>query len=283
MVDFSANLALQFSLAAFPGMRHVDAVREAVSGQYADKIMGAVHAKHLQLVPQNRGEVDDALCDELLNMFPATTFRLHANVQIGPRKVVADLSSFNDHRKWFRQAGKLSKRLGAPAYSAHAGYRKNASLAQVLENARTASEYFDAPVAVEGMYPDANARYLLATWQEYRTLLDSGVPYALDLSHLNILKCAFGTCDAGFVRELLACERCIEVHLSDNDGDADTHAVSTEKTWWHSLLGSTAKSAVVFTEGNFLRARAQPDARNGFHFREVPMSNGGRTSPVTAG
>ena len=57
------------------------------------------------------------------------------------------------------------------------------------------------------------------------------------------------------VAEMLACERCIEVHVSDNDGQGDWHQVCAEPPWWHPLLPHIHPHAVVFSEGNHRRAR----------------------------
>ena len=58
--------------------------------------------------------------------------------------------------------------------------------------------------------------------------------------------------------ELLACERCIEVHVSDNDGRGDWHQVCESTPWWHELLAHVHAGAVVFSEGNHRRKRSAP-------------------------
>ena len=60
----------------------------------------------------------------------------------------------------------------------------------MFDKARRCSDLFGCPVAIEGQYPAAGDdphKLLVSSWPEYRAVLDSGVPYALDLSHLNIL------------------------------------------------------------------------------------------------
>jgi hypothetical protein len=54
-------------------------------------------------------------------------------------------------------------------------------------------------------------------------LLESGAHYALDLSHLHIVATASGYVEWGLLQELLASPKCLEVHLSGNDGSADQH------------------------------------------------------------
>jgi hypothetical protein len=85
--------------------------------------------------------------------------------------------------------------------------------------------------------------------------LESGVPYAIDLSHLHILACHSGVRDDALVRDMLACERCIEVHVSANDGRGDWHQICQRPPWWWPLLRHINPKAVVFSEGNHRRKR----------------------------
>lgn len=72
--------------------------------------------------------LDEALADSLGAAHPGTRFRLHANVQVLPMRRLADLSGFALHADWFAQAARISQRLEAPAYTAHAGRRCEADL-----------------------------------------------------------------------------------------------------------------------------------------------------------
>ena len=119
-----------------------------------------------------------------------------------------------------------------------------------MDNARRCADLFDVPVAIEGLYPSAREPWLVATWEEYRRLLDSGVPFALDLSHLNILATWSGRLDMGLTAEMLSSERCIEVHVSSNDGRHDQHRRCDAPAWWSPLLSSINPRAMVFTEGD---------------------------------
>ena len=75
----------------------------------------------------------------------------------------------------------------------------------MIDAAHRLAEWFDAPVAVEGHYPERNAHpWLISTWEEYAGLRDSGVPYALDLSHLHILATRTGCHETTLVAEMLA-------------------------------------------------------------------------------
>jgi len=194
------------------------------------------------------------VAQSLATRHPGTQFRLHANVRVLERHRGADLSNLPEHLDWFLQAARVSRAFGAAAYSAHAGRRSNATLASMLDNARKAADLFGCPVAVEGLYPTPDQCFLVSTWAEYQVLLESGVPFALDLSHLNILASHSGLQEHALVKELLASERCIEVHVSDNDGRGDLHRVCKRSNWWMPLLASVNPHAVIFSEGNHRRA-----------------------------
>ncbi|MBS2132063.1 hypothetical protein KEX41_28155 (plasmid) [Burkholderia thailandensis] len=236
-------------MASWPGMRHEDATSLLVQ-RHVEPLFGALSTEHVQLVPQSFGTLTDAIADGLLAMFPSVRFRLHANVRVMRTHQVADLSNFGQHREWFARAAQVSQRLHAPAYSAHAGRRSHASLAVMLDNARRCADLFECPVAVEGQYPSKGDALLVSGWAEYRMLFESGVPYALDLSHLNIVAQQSRSRDDGFVAEMLTCERCIEVHVSDNDGTGDWHQVCDREPWWYGLLAHVHPGAILFSEGN---------------------------------
>ncbi|WP_353627685.1 hypothetical protein ABNQ24_06885 [Ralstonia pseudosolanacearum] len=242
------------SLACWPGLDY-GRVPEMLECTHTEPLFGTLSAAHMQLVPQTIGLLDEERVDGLLAAFPGTRFRLHANVRVLPRHRMADLSTFDTDLDWFRQAARLSQRLGAPAYSAHAGDRRNATLTRVLDNARRCADLFGCPVAVEGLYPDRHGTQWVSSWDEYRTVLESGVPYALDLSHLNIVAHRYGR-QHSLVADLLACERCIEIHVSDNDGTGDWHRVCEAPPWWYPLLSYRNPGAVIFSEGNHRRTTA---------------------------
>jgi uncharacterized protein (UPF0276 family) len=131
--------------------------------------------------------------------------------------------------------------------------RRNASLEEVFERTEYLQNAMGVDVGIEGMYPTSDDRYLLSTWEEYRALLESGVRYALDMSHVNILAHRSGRREDGLLRDLLASPACIEVHISGNAGDADTHGQLATEPWWWSFLDATTPSAVIFTEGGQTR------------------------------
>lgn len=249
-----SHLEVNISLAAYPGLTHEAAAGLAISsaqaGMLCEPALGMLSANHVQLVPQNYGHLTTERALQLAGTYPLAQFRLHANVRVLPRHTVADIASFESHGEWFAQAAKISQLLNAPAYSAHSGYRADATVNQMLDNARRIADLFGCPVAIEGQYPAAEDALLVSSWDEYRHVFESGVPYALDLSHLNILAHKSGVRPDGMIQEMLACERCIEVHVSANDGRGDFHQTCDAPAWWSPLLTHTNKSSVVFSEGN---------------------------------
>lgn len=253
-------MRVNISLAAWPGLRHAEAAAIAIgmsrAGALAEPGLGPITCEHVQLVPQSFGVLTEELAAELRDRYPGGNLRLHANVRVLERHRFADLSGFDLHTEWFAQAARISRTLGATAYTAHAGRRTEATLPEVFDNTRRCAELFGVPVGVEGHYPTPGNEFNLATWEEYRALLDSGVAYALDLSHLNIVAHRTGKLDTGLTAELLASENAIEIHLSGNDGRGDQHRIVEAPCWWHALLENRNPAAIIFTEGNHRRAEA---------------------------
>lgn len=246
---------VQASLACWPGLTHMQAAELAMQGA-REPWIGPIGTDHVQLVPQGFDVLTEELVDALKSRWPATRWRLHANVRVLPRRRLADLCTFERDRDWFEAAARVQQQLGGPAYSAHAGRRVDADMGELLDNARRCADLFGCPVAIEGQYPvrgDKPHQHLLSTWAEYAQLLESGVPFALDLSHLHILATYTGQREISLITEMLASEACLEVHLSDNDGRGDWHRVVDLAPWWSELLSHINPGAVVFTEGNRLR------------------------------
>jgi hypothetical protein len=246
----------RISLACWPGLTHLAAAQAAMRG-VSEPLVGDLLADHVQLAPQSADVLDEGLAEVLAKTWPSTAFRLHANVRVLPQRRLADLCTFVRDRDWFAAAARVHRVLGASAYSAHAGLRRDAGLGEMLDNARRCADLFGCDVAVEGQYPvagDEPHRFLVSTWEEYRALLDSGAPFALDLSHLNILAHRSGRREDMLVAEMLASPACLEVHISDNDGRGDAHQVLQAQPWWWTLLRHIQPEAVIFSEGNHRRS-----------------------------
>lgn len=245
----SGPARVNLSLAAYPGVEFVQGVQLAREANPSEPLLGLLAMDHVQLCPQNRGILDEGCIEALKALYPQIQFRLHANVRIGHKRQVTDWSAWETEPAYWQGLARASRQIGAPAYTAHAGLRREASLTQILDAARHAQDLFGVPVGIEGHYPTHDDQFLVSSWEEYQALFESGVPYALDLSHLNIVAKQSRRRETGLVAEMLACERCIEVHVSDNDGRKDSHAGLTTPPWWWELMGNIHDKAVVFSEG----------------------------------
>lgn len=244
---------INLSLASFPLTRFENALVLGIKG-VSEPLLGKLSLDHVQLCPQNLGVLTESAADELMAMSPATRFRLHANVRVLRPMVFCDASNFEHFPEWFDQAAKISKRLNAPAYTIHAGDRKNCSLETMLDNVKRVQDLFQCPVGVEGLYPSKTGdAYLVSNWAEYRRVLESGVNFALDLSHLNIVGHKLGYFDHDLVKEMMASDQCIEIHISDNDGNGDQHQTLSSKPFWFDYLDMANSNSVIFSEGNQLR------------------------------
>jgi hypothetical protein len=242
---------VHLSLGAYGRCPHHVAITQALTQSPSDPLLGSLSTTKLQLCPQNRGRIDVEMALKLRRNHPEIEWRLHANVQIDGHARIVDLCDWRDELYWFAQVARLSNVLAAPAYTAHAGRRGQATLTEVLRYTLEAEQLFGIPVGIEGHYPTKQDIWLLSTWAEYRQLLESGAHYALDLSHLHIVATASGYVEWNLLCELLACPQCIEVHLSGNDGSADQHhALDVDAVpWWLSLMACVNPDAVIFSEG----------------------------------
>jgi hypothetical protein len=87
------------------------------------------------------------------------------------------------------------------------------------------------------MYPSNKDTFNICTSDDYRWLLHSGLMMAIDVSHLNIVRTREGGLDQELIDELLISDRCLEVHISHNNGIADAHLpLPVEPPWWWSSL-----------------------------------------------
>jgi len=134
-----SHLRIQTSLACWPASSQLDAVMHCLgapqeaspettdsTSSLSEPLWGHLYKDHVQLVPQSRGLIDEQLCAFLKQQFPNTMFRLHANARVQPTHKIIDLADFGkeDAKQWFADAARISKALGATAYSAHSGQRK---------------------------------------------------------------------------------------------------------------------------------------------------------------
>lgn len=241
------------TLGQFPGFPHLRAMESLMDGVRED--FGEVSTAHVQVCPQNQGVVTDATVGALKALSPNTQYRLHANVSLNVKgDKIQDLSTARHNTAYYQEAGRVTTAFGSDVYSLHAGRRANYEGGKIegLHYLRDLEDIMGCTVAVEGHYPTPNDMWMLSSWDEYRWLLESGLSYALDVSHLNIVAIKGGGADMGLTRELLESPNMVELHLSHNNGQSDAHVPmrGCDTPWWVQLLGSANPDAVVFTEGN---------------------------------
>ena len=247
------NRPVHTSLACFSGWAPPKAMAAAAAG-VSEPALGDLSVGHVQLCPQNRGLLTVERAQALAAQYPDTQFRLHANVHVWDvDKVRWDAADVHKpgHDQYFNQLARVSQAINAPAYTLHAGDAIDCDLDRMAANVRSLEDTFGCRVGVEGLYPAQHRPHLLATSDEDRWLLMSGLDYALDVSHLNIVAHHEGRFDVGLLNELLASEHCIELHVSGNDGSRDQHRQLTTTPWWFEpVKRHLHPDCVIFSEGN---------------------------------
>lgn len=241
--------------ACWSSLPYETAIDNIFSGT-VEPILGNLAFDHVQLCPQHPDYVSEKLIDGLMAKFPDIQFRLHSDVRlVNKRGVTIDLIDYNEDTKWYFQTlANFSKTMKAPLYSLHAGSRNNHTIQDLFDKAKYVQDLFDCPVAVEGHYPFNHNKYLINCWAEYEALYHSGLPYALDLSHLNIVAHREGW-QEDLTVEMLASSQCKEIHISFNEGHLDNHMIATENQYelWSKFKNMIEKSnskADIFSEGN---------------------------------
>lgn len=238
---------------AFPGVSHESSLKLVM--RMGDPWFGPFDMRHMQLCPQHTSLVSEEKIDALAQMSPQTLFRLHASVRVtgaGEHRIWdASNAHVSESAPYWRRVKELTRHSGAGVYSLHAGRSENADLAQVRTNVLRLQDEFGFPVALEGLYPESG-KWLLADWDDYEWLLGSDLCFALDLSHLNIVARRCKRQESELVRELLSSDRCLEVHVSGNNGIRDEHSILTAAPWWESLMVNIHPNAAIFNESTVL-------------------------------
>lgn len=241
---------VQATLASFPGLNLSDAYTEA-------RKAALTAFDHIQVCPQSHGAVDQQI-EALQALAPSARLRLHANVRVTGHARHFDASSEGaEADAYFKALASVSESIKAPCYTLHAGEHRGRPLEALQRRILQLQDVFAMPVGVEGHYPDRN-RYWLQSWEEMAWLLNARIPFALDLSHLNIIAHHERKIELGLTRELLASEYLIEVHISHNDGRQDSHAAMADggPIWWDALLHGIPSGVEVFYEGHEMRGPA---------------------------
>lgn len=230
----------------FPGRSPESAMEYAST--HAIPHFGGISLEHVQICPQNYsgGPMTLERLNALQKSYPDTRFRFHANVRILDHGCQYDAGTMHYHREYTRELVPMLMHLGQP-YTLHAANNGTPFNLQV-KSLRKLSEQSGVTVGIEGLYP-GHRDNTLSSWSEYADLLEANVHYALDLSHLSIVRNHFGEAPQGLVESLIDNPNCLEVHISGNDGLHDSHHPCDGTEWWLPLMEKIPAHAVIFYEG----------------------------------
>ncbi len=106
-------------------------------------------------------------------------------------------------------------------------------------------------LGVETMYPtplDRARRELLQNTPGIEQFLEAMplIELVVDLAHLNLWH--HGSIPEKLQLLQLARGRILEIHISDNDGERDTHTTITPKTWWVPYVADFPPSVQIVLE-----------------------------------
>jgi len=134
-------------------------------------------------------------------------------------------------------------RMGISAYSVHAGrYARttdpefaNACFWEHVGQLGEMCRDRGIRLGVETMYPASSEethQYLLQNAIQVKQFLHDvpDVDLVVDMAHLNLWRSATVADQLQVLQ--LAPHRVLEIHISDNDGDRDTHTTISDRTWW---------------------------------------------------
>lgn len=258
------TLSVHPASAVYPGFTHAQSV-QLLHKQAFQAPWGSLDLGHIQLCPQHKGSVNEALIDQLCTLYPDTRFRLHANVRLMDQFGLFDASTPWDHpifTQWRGHLKTINDLLQRPVYSWHAGRSRTATLQQAIDQTQRLQEYLQAPCAIEGLYPSREG-WLMSCIADYAYVFEhSDVYYALDLSHWKICVMQQVPSDHwhfDLLQRMLLSERCLEVHVSDNDGIHDAHQKMKQPHWQHffqQLQPQLHSNTRVFSEALIRTARS---------------------------
>lgn len=236
-------------------------------------ILSRVRGDYYHLCPQSRDALTFDRAEELLHRkteFGLTHFVCHANVRVNRRGLrVFDLSHYVRNEDgalgYFQELAEYQMLLECPHYVVHPG--NEMSVQEIAQGIDALSNLYQIPVGVEMMYPTREGS-ALATLASFEALFDSGVPYAIDLSHMNIVMASLTNLSdkrllVEFCEEAMSRSTCLEIHISDNNGHKDQHKKLLSPTWFSELLirCEPTLTAPIFYEGTFTREEIQTHAQ----------------------
>lgn len=244
------NKRASISLGSFNRSPVEQACEFAVNGIEIDHI-GNIGIPVIQICPQNKTRVNEALIDRLYESYPGHEILFHANIHIMDLRVLKDVADFEETDPYWVRFKQLAHHADIRHYSAHAGFRKHGTMQDTIDKQRRMIDFLGIPVALEGHYPVSKNRFLASDWAEWEMMLNSGLPFVVDLSHAAIIAHLKRLRNDDLVQEMLSSPNCIEIHLSGNDGKSDQHRALDGHEWWWRMLDGRNIESYIFYEGFF--------------------------------
>lgn len=241
---------ISISLGSFVRNTPLEAAVKADAGIEVP-VLGTLGMSVIQLCPQNRAYIDEGIIDGLKEHFPGREIRFHANVQMESKKCILDIIDFDPGRLYWQRMRSMIQYAGCSVYSAHAGLRRKGTMNQLLKKQAAMMDFLGVPVALEGHYPAKRNPYLASTWQEWQMMYESGLPYVVDLSHAQIIAHYFKDQAHDLLLAMIESDRCLEVHVSGNDGVSDQHRPMQGDEWWLPFMNRLHPNTSIFYEGIF--------------------------------
>lgn len=207
----------------------------------------------IQICPQHIGFLTKRQFEKIQETYSTTKFRLHANVRLQSELIFFDASNtINDKKEYVQKLKLMIEMTKNDIYTYHAPQRKKISWKKIKKNVLDLQDYLNVCVGVEGLYPVEKFKDIWSNSIEaYEKLMNSGLFFVVDLSHLNILYYKENKNDLikELTKELLNHKNCIEVHISGNNGIYDQHHIIQDKNiWWLDILKNSKYQKTIFCE-----------------------------------
>lgn len=240
--------------ACFPGYPLETSVGLIYSKKPKEYFIENWDLSHIQLCPQHIGFITDKSANELKLKYPKTNFRLHANTRLFPKLKQFDAgSNIQDEADYILKLKTISNTLKSKSYSYHAPTSEMFNWQEIRNNVLFLQDYLQIPVAIEGLYPMKKTTYWDDSFSVYETFFNSDISFALDLSHLNI---AYSKMCKNKQKEfselaikMINSPKCLEIHISSNDGTHDEHKTINSEEWWFNVLNKLENTnTVIFCE-----------------------------------
>ncbi len=213
------------------------------------KCIGRVGAQILQVCPQQSDLITEASLNALMEAFPGVEIRFHSNIHVITQRVLRDVIDFDASDLYWKRMKALGQHAGVTSYSAHAGFREKGDMTSLFQQQQRMTDFLGVPVALEGHYPVRGNRFLCSDWAEWEAMYNSELPFVVDVSHAAIIANIKRERNDDLIGAMLSSERCLEIHISGNNGIADQHTELSGQEWWWSLIAGRNQESHIFYEG----------------------------------